>query len=413
MFASSFRLDLNIIVGPRKPGHIKTILSGHLPILIDYSYRYRPRDIITGSAIWRMHAALGHRDRVREITFEGFDLIFGNFIKATSYHFPALESLHLWFPRGHEPEIPATFLRGPDQSDLRLRRLTLHDGSLASVSGLLLSATALTVLTLSLTPTNAAVFDPSQGSFLLACLRGMQCLRSLDLSTELDPRDLPSQDSTPKDIVPLLKLTRFHYYGPTTFLNSFMSGLSAPSLQDARLVLDSKSPLFYLSRVIDDVREEFRSVSVSFDMDHFFLVSSTHLGEIDHVDRFKKPSFRFNVNCSHYSTNSINSTPSTKLAMAEELTLNHFPSSNITNWDDLFSFPEFLRQFRSVRVLRLNPFMREVGLCLQQDDGEAILPVLEEIELSISHLTRCSNEEYQRRAAEWLAVFEPFVSTRE
>ncbi|KAN0125568.1 hypothetical protein V8E52_000775 [Russula decolorans] len=358
MFASSFRLDLNIIVGPRKPGHIKTILSGHLPILIDYSYRYRPRDIITGSAIWRMHAALGHRDRVREITFEGFDLIFGNFIKATSYHFPALESLHLWFPRGHEPEIPATFLRGPDQSDLRLRRLTLHDGSLASVSGLLLSATALTVLTLSLTPTNAAVFDPSQGSFLLACLRGMQCLRSLDLSTELDPRDLPSQDSTPKDIVPLLKLTRFHYYGPTTFLNSFMSGLSAPSLQDARLVLDSKSPLFYLSRVIDDVREEFR-------------------------------------------------TPSTKLAMAEELTLNHFPSSNITNWDDLFSFPEFLRQFRSVRVLRLNPFMREVGLCLQQDDGEAILPVLEEIELSILRLTNYSDEEYQRRVAEALAAFEP------
>jgi len=57
--------------------------------------------------------------------------------------------------------------------------------------------------------------------------------------------------------------------------------------------------------------------------------------------------------------------------------------------------------------------MREVGLYLQQDDGEAVLPVLEEIELSISHWIRYSDEEYQRRAAEALAAFEPFISERE
>ena len=32
--ASSHRLDLNIILGFEKLGHIKTFLSGHLPILI-------------------------------------------------------------------------------------------------------------------------------------------------------------------------------------------------------------------------------------------------------------------------------------------------------------------------------------------------------------------------------------------
>ena len=77
--------------------------------------------------------------------------------KATSHHFPALESPYLCLPHGHEPEIPSTFLRGPDQSDLRLRRLGLYGASLSSVSGLLLSATALTHLTLSVT-SNAAVF---------------------------------------------------------------------------------------------------------------------------------------------------------------------------------------------------------------------------------------------------------------
>jgi len=402
-------LDLNVIVGPEIPGHIKTILSSHLPILINYSHLHRPKDI-TGSAIWRMHAALRHRDRVREISFGGADFIFEKFIKATSYHFPALESLSLCFPLaiGHEPEIPATFLRGPDQSDLRLRHLHLFGGSVASISGLLLSATALTDLTLNVTSYHVAVFDPSQGSFLLACLRSMQCLRSLDLTTEFDFRDVPSQYSTvystPKDIVPLLKLTRFHYSGPTTFLNRFMSGLSAPSLQDAHFVLCTKIPLLYLSRVIDDVREEFRSVSVTFDQNCFHLSSSAHSGKIEYF----KPYFKFNANCSLSSINSINITPSTKLAMAEELALN-FPSSNLTKWDDVFSLREFLRQFRSVRVLRMNPFVREVGLYLQQDDGETIMPVLEEVELSISRLTRITryaDEEYQRRSAEALAAFE-------
>jgi len=100
--------------------------------------------------------------------------------------------------------------------------------------------------------------------------------------------------------------------------------------------------------------------------------------------------------------------------MAEELAL-IFPSSNITQWERVFSLREFLRQFHNVRVLRVNPFVREVGLYLQQDDGdgETTLPVLEEIELSISHLAGYSDEEYQRRAAEALAAFDSFVSVRE
>ena len=409
MFGSSSdsRLDLNIIVGPEKRGQIKTILSGHLPILIDYAYSYQLRDV-TGSAIWRMLAALEHRDRVREISFGGSGVTLGKFLKATSHHFPALESLFLVFPHGNEPEIPATFLRGPDQSYLRLRHLTLYNVSDAYVSVLLLSATALTDLTLTVS-LSATGFDPSQGSFLLACLQNMQCLRSLDLTTEYTFRDFPSQHSylTPKDTVPFLKLTRFSYTGPTTFLNSFMSGFSAPSLKNAYFFLFNNFPPLYLSRVIDDVGEEFRSVSVSFDMDHFCLVSSTRSGGIDHFN-FKTPSFRFHM----YSINSINPR-STKLAMAEELAL-EISSPDMTKWDDVFSLREFLRQFRSVRVLRVKPFVREVGLCLRRNlnNGEAVFPVLEEVQLSISGLTRLSDEEYQRRAAEELADFEPCESMR-
>jgi hypothetical protein len=413
IFASSSRLDLKITVGPKKPGHIETILrlSSPLPIFIEYKYLFGD---ITGSALWRMRAALRHRDRVREIYIDGLgvsDVGFGKFIRATNHQFPALESLILYFPRDHEQNIPATFLRGPDQSELRLRRLALLRASLASVSGLLLSATALTDLTLDISA-NAAIFDSSQESLLLACLQGMQCLRRLNLiipGVLWDSHWRPaSQHSTPKDIVPLITLSRFHYSGPTIFLNNLMSGLSAPSLQDARFVVWIRFPLLFLSRVINDVRGEFRSVRVTFNinLEQFCLSSWTHLGEID---RFK-PSFRLKVDLFPDSIKSINIPPSTKFAMTEELAL-YFPSGNITKWEHIFSLREFLRQFRSVRVLRVDPFIREVALYLQQDDGEGILPVLEEIELSISHLTGYSDEEC--RAAEELAAFEPFVLARE
>lgn len=176
MFASSSRIDVNVVVGPVKPGHIKSVLSSHLPILINYQHLGEVKDTI--GSLWRMCAALKRRDRVREIaiTFGWRGIIFKQFIRATNFHFPALESLILKFPSGHEPNIPTTFLEGPFRSNLRLRRLVLYCGPLAFLSGILLSVTfrALTDLDLIVT-SNAAGFDPSQGASLLACLQGIQC----------------------------------------------------------------------------------------------------------------------------------------------------------------------------------------------------------------------------------------------
>ena len=402
VFASSSRLDVNIIVGPEKPGHIKAFLSGHLPILIDYSHLQSP---ITDRALWRMCATLQHRNRVREISFEGSNASFKKFFRAADHHFPALESLFLNFPYGHDHEldIPATFLRGLDQSDLRLRRLTLQHASLPSVSRFLLSATALTDLTL----IGPAGFASSQASLFLACLQGLQCLRSLDLQliTPHIPRDIQYQHLTPEEIVPLSKLTRFHYSGSTIFLDNLISRLSAPSLQDARFAL-SRTPLLYLSRVIDNVTEEFRSVRATVGLDYFHLSSSTHsAGEFE----LFKPSFTFTFSMTSAPDliQSINSTPSTKLAMTEELAL-FFRSSSLTNWGRDSSLREFLRQFHGLRVLRVETSVRKVGRYLWQDAGEAILPVLEEIKLSMLR-----SKKYRRRAAQALAAFEPFVSERE
>jgi hypothetical protein len=75
-----------------------------------------------------------------------------------------------------------------------------------------------------------------------------------------------------------------------------------------------------------------------------------------------------------------------------------------------------LQYVRSVKVLRLDPFVPEVALSLQQDNEEALSPLLEEIEISappISWSTNRPEEEYQHRAAAELAAFEPFVCARE
>jgi hypothetical protein len=102
MFASTsrFKLDLGITVGPQKPGPIKTILSSPFPIFIDYNCMDGE---ITGSAFWRLRAALKRPDRVRGITFEGTSAGFDKFFKVTNCPFPVLESLVLRLLRTETP----------------------------------------------------------------------------------------------------------------------------------------------------------------------------------------------------------------------------------------------------------------------------------------------------------------------
>jgi hypothetical protein len=94
VFASSSRLDSCITVGSEKPGHIKTILSGHLPILIDYGCMHGD---ITGSALWRMRAALRHQDRVREIVFGGTNAWFEEFSRRPTAPIPHWRALNFAF----------------------------------------------------------------------------------------------------------------------------------------------------------------------------------------------------------------------------------------------------------------------------------------------------------------------------
>jgi hypothetical protein len=399
LFASYSRLDLGATMGPMRPLHIKTILSGPLPIFIDYRLKTRE---ITGSPHWRLRNTLKHRDRVREIAFQGCSSTdFDKFFKETNCAFPALESIYLRFPMDYGQKLPDTFLGGPDRSYLHLRSLKLERVSLASISEVLLSATALTDLSLQID----TVFGSSPETSLLTCLNGMPCLRHLSLYTSYIFLDFPLQPSTPKDIVPLSKLTSFRYVGHIVYLEALVAGLSTPSLRSVDIEFPIEPPIVHVPRFINEIEEHYHAVHVNL---HKWLFRFTLLTNaeciVDCKPRFKRESPYPEL------LMEMAGALSTRLSTVEELRVT-FDGADAIVWENFIPWRRFLLQFPGVKTLRTEGadnccFAR---ILLQDhewpDDVLTSLPALEEIQLGESL------PESQRGPE--LAAFEPLVSVRQ
>lgn len=382
MFASFSRLDLGITVGPRRPSLVKKILSGPLPIFVEYYSSIA----LTVNEFWRLRTAFEHnRDRVREISFKGTSFDLKYFFEVTNRPFPVLESLVLNFKTGFE-RLPDTFLRGPKLSDLHLRRLRFEHALLASVSGFLSSATALTDLSLEID----TVYSPSPETTLLACLRGMTCLRSLNLSIpEFEtskPSDSPSQPSTPEDIVPLSHLTYFRYVGRPVFLSALLVGFSAPSLRDVDFSSSESilSPIVHLPRFITETGARYHIAQVNI-TNNKKGISLSLLTQSESTIHCKQQFKLHDPGRFPASIVQMSSVLSTRLTTIEELRV-------IFDWsvagvsDNVVPWHSVLQHFLSVRTLRLEGtrccFMARV---LHQGHGGSnnldLLPALEEIQL--------------------------------
>jgi hypothetical protein len=389
MFTSSSRLDLGITVGPTRLHHIKAILSGPLPIFIDFQHVYED---ISRSALWRMRAALKHR--VREISFTGSTANFDKLFVETKCAFSDLESLALSFGNCKEPHLPDVFL-GPDPSNSQLRRLRLlGQVSLASISGFLLSTTALTDLHLEID----FAFCPSQGTSLLACLQGMPCLRILDLDLINSP-DSPPQPSTSKDIVSLSKLTSFHYRGHNNlFLDALVARLSAPSLWDVKIDFSKavEPHIEHLPRFIDEIQESYYAVHVVFREWGFRLSLFTRSdfkpsGNIMPSDYFTNRDWnsRFELNVPSRSPESLlrmSGALSTKFATVEEVRID-INEEAADVWKDNTLWRRFYQPFSSVKAFREEgpKSTHWIARIFSQDHGEPVdpdfFPALKEIDL--------------------------------
>jgi hypothetical protein len=249
VLASTSRLDLSFVIIARNPGHMKMILTPHLPplpIRIDYAY-----GISTYNDLGRMVAALKHRDRVRGIAFKGPDEQLEKLFKAMKSPFPALDRLEIIRnSSGHDLKLPPTFLRG---SAPRLRRLKLSDVLFASISRLLSSATALVELSLKVD----TIVSPSPAESLVAYLQAMPCLRwlALTLRGRYSPAKIQAPSMKGETVTALPKLMFLYFRGRQASLDALLSGLTAPSLQafDIQLFGNNMNSFCHLGRFITDI----------------------------------------------------------------------------------------------------------------------------------------------------------------
>jgi hypothetical protein len=406
VFASSSRLGVGITLGPKKPGHIRTILSSALPIFLDYYFGHG--DIpASGSALWRMRAALEQPNRVRGISLssEGPRDWFDELFRATSCSFPILETLVICSTYVQELNIPDTFLGGPNLSNLHLQHLELERVSLTSISGILLSASALTFLSLHIdTP-----FGTSPETSLLACLQGMLCLNRLSISCSF--LKSPSSQSTPslKGIVPLSELTFFDYVGHSVFLDAIVAGLSAPFLSELRMKFRAEilSPTVHLPRFIDEVEKQCHSVDVDFKNQERVLRLSLYTQS---GSRWLHSELYPGLVPSPESVMRMSGALTTKLATAEKLqvTLVRAVAKGVIPWRG------FYQLFPSVKMLRTRGTNYScIARTLLQDpvkddDVLAFLPALEEIELGSDGQWKIDS-----RSESELAAFNSFISARQ
>jgi hypothetical protein len=405
VFAHPSHLNLCITVGPRKPNHIETILSGPFQILIDYKYINKDIDRSFTSnppALRRLHAALKHPDRVRGITFEGTSAGFDKFFEATNCPFPVLESLLLSPALGYELKLPDTFLRGPDLCDLRhLRCLKLYSYSLPPICGFLSSTAALTDLDLVINATNSTSQEPS----LLACLQGMPCLHSINLRVSHDIHDSLSHPSTSKAIVPLSKLTSFCYNGRRAFLNFLMAGFLAPSLRNVNIFITDPiwTPIVHLPRFMDAMGVHYHTAYVSFHESKFSVSLVPDSGFLS------APRPRFELGSPPYPTDMIvqicSGLSTTKLTSINELYVIFDHMAEL--WEDYIPWRSLLQQFPYVKTLRTRGVNSDyVARTLLHQNAEepdevlSFLPVLEEIELD-------------KYVFSTLESLQPFVSARQ
>ena len=408
IFASPSRLDLRITVGPERPRHLRTILSGPLPIFINYDFDADFEHLdMTKSSLWRLRSALKKSDRVRMISFCGPRPWFDELFSATNCTFPELESVVLHSRYSQDLKIPETFLGGPDLSNLHLQRLELCHFSFKSISRLLLSTSTLTDLELKI---GDAFGITSPETSLLACLQGMPFLCRLNLlvtsSIPLEYLSPPlASHSTLKDsIVPLKKLTWFRYAGHSGLLEAIVPGLSAPALSNAEMELSDQilSPIVHLSRFIDEIKEHWRTADVSLGPLCRFSLLDRRIRSLLCLG------FRPEPGKSPKSIMQMRGALSSKLISVEELRI--FIAAKVAEESDI-SWHKFYQHFPNVKVIQ--PEFTDpscfAGTLLQDlekhVDDLAYFPALEEIKVYCYKFGwQCESE---------LAAFEPFISARQ
>ena len=406
VLTSPSRLDLRLHFTDRSPP--ATLLSHlpFLPVIIDYNAEGNWDSTIED----HMLSGFKYPDRVCEIHFAGKIASFEALTNAMDYPFPTLEFLefcHDDYDEIIELDLPATFLH---YSAPHLQRLKLTGMTLPSLPKLLSYTTALVHLSLCFD----THYNVSPALFLLTPLRGMRCLRHLELKTFYSifyPIVLTAHSSWMEDIVCLPELISLFFHGYQSHFEGLLVGLASPSLQNLHLILEDymvRSPILHFSRFIRSMDQPIVVVQL------YIAGSRLNLSMIHSVDF---PPLRICVSNEMDSIEQIGSTLSTTFASIEVL---HLTCPHDVVGDPFeflgrsISWRKLLKQFQNVKILQVQcDQVAEFAHLLQQYDEEPkvdILPSLEEIEL---HAIAFPASPGENSCASAFDSLQPFVAARQ
>jgi hypothetical protein len=218
-FGSPRRLNLRLVCTPETPVRESLDVWPALPLIVVAT------GTICSTSVDNIVAALGYRDRVCDIDLSEVTrgLEWDKVLAAMQAPFPALTGLLLGSRQGMGLSIlPDTFLGG---SAPRLRYLDMHCIPFPGIPNLLLSATHLGRLDLSVIPSSGYVSPKAMATSLSDLTR----LHTLHLSLEF-PYSRSHRRPPPITRSILPGLTTFWFTGPSKYLNGLVKRIDAPRL---------------------------------------------------------------------------------------------------------------------------------------------------------------------------------------
>ena len=183
-----------------------------------------------GASLSGITTALGHRDRIVDITLDDIPPCMRKKILAAMQEpLPALMNLRLWLNGSSMEPLPASFLGG---SAPQLQSLFLSRVPYLALPKLLSSARDLVDLNVIYLPDSGYISSED----MAACLSSMKRLTRLALEfesgSEREPRSVTQRLSQQGRTV-LHSLTHFHFRGAAKYLEDLVARVDAPRLSDA------------------------------------------------------------------------------------------------------------------------------------------------------------------------------------
>ncbi|KAH9971511.1 hypothetical protein BGW80DRAFT_1253255 [Lactifluus volemus] len=388
VFSSPLRLDLRLYYSDRHSPSLREMLDDWPPF---------PIEICCSNVRGNLIAALEHRDRICELSFELSSSEWEKLARVTEMQmpFPALTCLRLGL-RSWSGPVPATLLGGSAPS---LRSLYIHSVPFPTLPQFLLSCNDLSELYLQDIP-NLGYIPPEAMVTVLSALTKLTCLYIWFDHPYEEIRLAP-----PPTRAVLPALTEFKFRGVYKYLEDLLARIDVPQLETLSIMYEYKPHAFDISQAISHslLLGPFHRAEVTFS-------SFSIIGLYQSEETYSPKTLKLGFDQHQAESFAQMCTLSPLLPSVTELDIGSDDSfSRLHNLEDLRDHSNWLvlfRLFAPVRTLRLSsdiqPFIVSFILSLLLGHtGEGVKDVLPELQ-NLYLTDRGWRDDPQERATELL-----------